>query len=48
VWDGALSPAECTELIELFEASPEQHIDGNLLSYGKSVVDYKYKKARAS
>lgn len=48
VWDGALSAAECAELVALFDASPEQHIDGNLLSYGKSIVDYKYKKVSSS
>lgn len=46
MWDGALSATECAELIELFESSPSLYFDGNLLSYGKSIVDYTYKKVR--
>ena len=48
VWDGALSNAECDEIIALFEASPEMMFEGNLLSYGKVVVDHNYKKASRS
>ena len=36
VWDGALTEAECEEIIQLFEDS--EHYEGNLVSNGRIVV----------
>ena len=43
VWDDALTEAQCTNIIEVFEDS--DHYVGNLVSNGKIVVDHKHKKA---
>ena len=44
--DGALSEAQCADIIALFERSSEQHFEGTLLSNGRLHVDPAEKKVR--